>query len=135
MSTQENVKQLISMVVEGKFLEAIEKFYSDGASMQENNQAPRVGISALLENERRALAFMSQLRSRAVSHVVDGNRAAINWIFEFTDPEGVRRQLDEIAYQLWQDGKMWQDGKIVEERFFYDPAQRTAAFSPGRMSS
>jgi hypothetical protein len=120
MSTQENVRQLISMAVDGKFLEAIEKFYSGGASMQENNGPPRVGLTALLENERRALAFMSQLRTTAVSHVVDGDRAAINWIFEFTDPQGNRRRLDEIAYQLWRDGK------IVEERFFYDPAQRTA---------
>ena len=120
MSTQENVKQLISMAVDGKFLEAIEKFYSDGASMQENNGPPRVGLPALLENERRALSFMSQLRTTAISHVVQGDRAAINWIFESTDPQGNRRRVDEIAYQLWRDGK------IVEERFFYDPAQRTA---------
>ena len=120
MSTQEKVKQLISMAVAGQFLQAIEKFYSDGASMQENNGPPRLGLTALLENERRALAFMSQLRTTAVSHVVEGDRAAINWIFEFTDPQGNRRRLDEIAYQLWRDGK------IVEERFFYDPAQRTA---------
>jgi hypothetical protein len=126
MSTQENVRQLISMAVDGKFLEAIEKFYSDGASMQENNGPPRVGLTALLENERRALAFMSQLRTTAVSHVVDGDRAAINWIFEFTDPQGNRRRLEEIAYQLWRDGK------IVEERFFYDPAQRTAPLTEPR---
>ena len=99
MSTQEKVKQLISMAVAGQFLEAIEKFYSDGASMQENNGPPRVGLTALLENERRALTYMSQLRTTAVSHVVEGDRAAINWIFEFTDPQGNRRRLDEVAYQ------------------------------------
>jgi SnoaL-like domain len=123
MSTQENVKQLISMVVAGKFVEAIEQFYSDGASMQENNGPPLVGLAALVENERIALTRMSQLHTTAASHVVDGDRAAINWIFEFIDPQGNRRRLDEIAYQLWRGGK------IVEERFFYDPAQRTAAVS------
>jgi hypothetical protein len=123
MSTQEHVKQLISMVVAGKFVEAIERFYSEGASMQENNGPPRVGLTALVENERHALTRMSQLHTIAASQVVDGDRAAINWIFEFTDPRGNRRRLDEIAYQLWRGGK------IVEERFFYDPAQRTAALS------
>jgi hypothetical protein len=123
MSTQENVKQLISMVVAGKFVEAIEQFYSDGASMQENNGPPRIGLAALVQNERIALTRMSQLHTTAASHVVDGDRAAINWVFEFTDPQGNRRRLDEIAYQLWRGGK------IVEERFFYDPAQRTAAVS------
>ncbi|HME06158.1 MAG TPA: hypothetical protein VKG25_03875 [Bryobacteraceae bacterium] len=34
-----------------------------------------------------------------MSHIVDGDRAAIDWIFEFTDPQGVRRRLDEIAAQ------------------------------------
>jgi len=119
MSTQENVKELISLSVQGRFLEAIEKFYAGGASMRENNQPPRVGLAALLENERRALAYMARLNTRVESQVVDGDRAAIHWIFEFTDPQGIRRRLDEIAYQLWRDGK------IVEERFFYDPAQRS----------
>jgi len=107
------------MAVEGKFLEAIEKFYAEDASMRENNQPPRVGLPALLENERRALAYMAQLKTRVESQVVEGDRAAIHWIFEFTDPQGNRRRLDEIAYQFWRDGK------IAEERFFYDPAQRS----------
>jgi hypothetical protein len=49
--------------------------------------------------------------------VVEGNRAAINWVFEMTNLEGQTRTLNEVAYQLWQDGK------IIREKFFYDPAQ------------
>jgi hypothetical protein len=56
--------------------------------------------------------------SRADSFVVDGNRAAINWIFEYTGSDGQRHRINEMAYQLWQSGK------IVQERFYYDPAQR-----------
>ncbi len=119
MDVHEKVKNLIALVEEGRFLEAIEKFYAEGASMQENNDPPRVGLPALLERERQ---FLNSIRGmhvhRAESSVVEGNRAAIHWIFEVTDGQGKRRRLDEVAYQLWDDGK------IVRERFYYDPAQR-----------
>ena len=119
MPVQENVKQLISMVEEGNFLEAIQQFYAEEASMQENNDPPRVGLRALLERERQ---FLNSIRGmhvhRAVSFVADGDRAAINWIFETTDGQGKKRRLDEVAYQLWRGDK------IIQERFYYDPAQR-----------
>jgi hypothetical protein len=119
MSIRENVEKLIDLVQRGEFLEAIEKFYAADGSMQENTQPPRLGLPALLEGERKALARFKILHAhRAESYVVEGNRAAINWIFEITEQSGKRYLLDEIAYQEWRDGK------IIKERFYYDPAQR-----------
>ena len=119
MPIEQHVRELISLVEQGRFLEAIQEFYAEDASMQENNEPPRVGLPALLEREKQ---FLKSIRGmhvhRADSFLVDGNRAAINWIFEITDGEGKRRRLDEVAYQLWRDNK------IVRERFYYDPAQR-----------
>jgi ketosteroid isomerase-like protein len=54
-STRDRVERLIAMAEQGKFLEAIEEFYAPDATMQENNQPPRRGLAALLENERRVL--------------------------------------------------------------------------------
>jgi hypothetical protein len=119
MLTSESVKTLISLVEQRRFLEAIQEFYAEDASMQENNDPPRVGLAALLEREKQFLNSIQQMHvSRADSFLVDGDRAAINWIFEITDGEGKRRRLNEVAYQLWQAGK------IIRERFYYDPAQR-----------
>jgi hypothetical protein len=119
MAIGERVKALISLVDQGKFLEAIQEFYAEDASMQENNEPPRIGLPALLEREKQ---FLKSIRGmhvhKADSFVVEGNRAAINWIFEITDGEGKRRRLDEVAYQLWQGDK------ITRERFYYDPVQR-----------
>lgn len=121
MSTLENVKALIGLVEQGKYLEAIERFYAPDATMQENLGPVRAGLPALLENERAALARVTSIcLERVDSLVVDGERAAINWVFIITDTEGRKVRLDEIAYQRWQDGK------IVSERFYYDPAQRRA---------
>jgi ketosteroid isomerase-like protein len=117
VSTRECVEQLIKLAEAGKFLEAIEHCYAPNATMQENSKPPRVGLAALLENERRVLASFKEIRvNRAESFLVDGNRSAINWVYEFIDHEGRSYLRDEIAYQVWQDGK------IVQERFFYDPA-------------
>jgi len=117
MPVREHVEELIRLAEQGEFLEAIAKFYAEDASMQENGRPPRVGLAALLENERRVLNSCKEVRiKRANSFVVDGDRAAIHWEFEFIDFEGRSRRVDEIAYQLWREGK------IVAERFFYDPA-------------
>jgi hypothetical protein len=116
-SVREHVEELIRLVEHGQFLEAIERFYAEDATMQENSRPPRAGLAALLENERKVLVSCQEVRTKhANSFVVDGDRAAIHWEFEFIDFEGRSRRVDEIAYQLWGGGK------IIVERFFYDPA-------------
>jgi SnoaL-like domain len=118
MSTSENVKALIALVEQGKFLEAIERFYAPEATMQENLGPVRAGLPALLENERQVLARVVEIRLERVGAVViDGDRVAINWVFLMTFAPGRTMRLDEIAYQVWEKGK------IVKERFYYDPAQ------------
>ena len=118
MLTRERIEALIAMCEQGKFIDAIEEFYDDGATMQENGGPLRIGKAALIENERRVLRSIKEIRvNRANSFLVDGNRAAINWIYEFIDEEGYTFRRNEIAYQRWQNGQ------IVEERFYYDPAE------------
>ena len=105
---------LIAKAEQGKFLEAIQEFYAENATMQENSQPPRVGLAALLENERRVLASLKEIRvNRADSFLVDGDRAAINWVYLFIDTRGREIRRNEVAYQVWKDGR------IISERFFY----------------
>jgi ketosteroid isomerase-like protein len=106
------------MIRQGKFLEAYERFYAEDATTQENLEPPRVGLATLLENERKFLASVPDIHLERFSFLVDGDRAAINWVFALTDPAGRKIQLDEVAYQEWHDGK------IVRERYYYDPGQR-----------
>jgi hypothetical protein len=112
--TRERVEMLIALAEQGKFLEAIQEFYAVVATMQENNQPPRVGLAALLENERRVLASLKEIRvNRADSFIVEGDRSAINWVYLFIDANGREVRRNEMAYQVWRDGK------IIHERFFY----------------
>ena len=53
---------------------------------------------------------------RAVAVVVVGDRAAINWLFEYTTADGQRHRTDEVAVQTWEEDR------IIHERFVYDTA-------------
>jgi ketosteroid isomerase-like protein len=103
-------------VVSGDHAGAIERYYTEDASMQENAAAPRVGRDHLVAHERAVLERMAQVHSKCVSSAVDGDRVAIHWNFELTDKSGKTRRFDEVA---WQE---WRGDKIFRERFFYDPA-------------
>ena len=116
MPSRARLDEFIAVVESGDHAGAIERFYTEDASMQENASAPRVGRDVLVAHERAVLARMAQVYSKALSSVVEGDRVAIHWNFELTDKAGKIRRFDEIAFQEWRGDK------ISRERFFYDPA-------------
>jgi ketosteroid isomerase-like protein len=121
MSIKIHVADLIQLVETGQMLEAITKYYGENVAMQENTAPPTVGFA---ENHAREAAFFGSLKFAKftlVSVVTEGDRAAINWIFDYTTADGQRYRMDEIAIQTWRDGK------IVHERFVYDSASLAVA--------
>ena len=116
MPTRERLNEFIAVVESGDHAGAIERYYTEDASMQENAAPPRVGRDTLVAHERAALARMAHVFSKAMSSVVEGDRVTIHWNFELTDKSGVVRRFDEVALQEWR-GDM-----IFRERFFYDPS-------------
>jgi ketosteroid isomerase-like protein len=116
MPSRARVDEFIAVVVSGDHAGAIERYYTEDASMQENAAPPRQGRDTLVKHERAVLARMAKVHSEAVSSVVEGDRVAIHWNFELTDKEGRVRRVDEVAYQQWRGDKIWR------ERFFYDPS-------------
>lgn len=117
MPTPARVAAFVAMVEGGRFVEAIETFYAEDATAQENLGRTTVGRAALVDKERAALTRNDIATAKGSIALVDGDRVAINWVFEMTDDTGATRVLDEIAWQRW-DGD-----RIVEERFYYDSGQ------------
>jgi hypothetical protein len=125
MPAAATVEAFVSAVEAGRFVEAIQTYYAPGASMRENEDEPRVGLAALVENEQRVLSIFKGMRGRRLGPVlIDGDQVAINWAFDFERADGGKVRLEEIAWQRWQGEQ------IVEERFFYNPAQLQAAVVP-----
>ncbi len=118
MPKPETLERFIARVVSNAHVEAIEEFYTEGASMRENMKAPRVGRATLAERERTTMQKARSVRTECVRPVfVNGDHAVVRWIFDFEWPDGTRTHLEELAYQRWEGER------IAEEQFFYDPAQ------------
>ena len=120
MPSRERLNEFIAVVEAGDHAGAIERYYHEDSSMQENASPPRVGRDLLVAHERGVLARMSHVYSKAMSSVVEGDRVAIHWIFELTDKSGKVLRVDEIAMQEWRGDR------ILRERFFYDPSRPKA---------
>ncbi|MEO7110865.1 MAG: nuclear transport factor 2 family protein [Polyangiaceae bacterium] len=120
MVMRARVEEFVRRIVAGEFLEVMPEFYAETCTARENNDPPRVGLAAMMANEKGALDRMEFTHIQAKALVVDGDHAAIHYVFEMnirgTDKKA---RLEEIAWQLWSGDK------IVTERYFYDPAQRT----------
>jgi ketosteroid isomerase-like protein len=117
MPSRARLDEFIAVVESGDHAGAIERYYTEDSSMQENAAPPRVGRDVLVAHERGVLARTSHVYSKAVSSVVEGDHVAIHWIFELTGKSGKVHRIDEIALQEWRGDK------IFRERFFYDPSR------------
>ena len=118
MPTTETLERFIALVERNAHVEAIETFYAPDASMQENQSAPRRGRDTLMANERRVLAKAKTVSSTCIRPVfVNGDRVVIRWVFRFEWLDGTVTRIEELAHQRWEGEH------IVEETFFYDPAQ------------
>ena len=115
-SIKQQVQHLIELVEQGRMLEAIQTYYGENVAMQENLDPPTVGLAANIQREREFFGSLLSAKFRAASVIVEGNRAAINWVFDYTTADGQRYRQDQIAVQTWRDGK------IIHERYVYDTA-------------
>jgi len=116
--SEPELESFIALVESNAHAEAIERFYAEDESMQENFDAPRQGRDTLIAGERAFLKLWAKVESHCVRPVFrNGDHVVIRWNFEFTAPDGTVRKMDEIAYQRWQGAR------IAEERFYYDPKQ------------
>ena len=119
MPTTETLERFIRRVEKNAHAEALEEFYTEDASMQENQATPRVGRDAHIANERSVFSRVQSVTSKCVRPAfLNNDRVVIRWIFHFEWLDGTVTDMDEIAYQRWEGDR------IAEEKFFYDPAQR-----------
>jgi ketosteroid isomerase-like protein len=122
MPTPERLEAFIAAVEGGAHAKAIEDYYTEDATMRENQAEPRRGRATLVAQESAVLARTESVASTCVRPVlVNGDHVAIHWVFDFTFKGGSAMRMEEIAWQRWEGER------ITEEQFFYDPAQRKPA--------
>jgi hypothetical protein len=109
-----NLENLNQLVLEGKALEAFEKYYHEEVVMQENELPPTVGKAANREREKDFFSKVTDFRGAEVKGMaVNGNLSFVIWEYDYTHAEWGERQYTQVSVQQWKDGK------IIKEQFFY----------------
>ncbi len=110
-----NVDQLNQMILEGKILDAFEKFYADDVVMQDNDYPVRVGKDVNRQYEQAFVGGLTAFRgAKVLSTIISEDVAAIEWWMDFDHKDYGTRNYRQIAVQRWKGGK------IVEEKFYYN---------------
>ena len=113
-SIESSVKDHISLILAGKALEGLEKYYAEDAVMQENDQPPRVGKATNRAFEQDFFSKVTTVRTLANDgYVVSGNRAFVVWRVDIDHAEWGTINNTQVAIQEWKDGR------IVREKFVY----------------
>ncbi|GJM29400.1 MAG: hypothetical protein DHS20C17_20350 [Cyclobacteriaceae bacterium] len=110
----EKIKDLNKLVVEGKAMEAFEKYYHDDVVMQENEDQPTKGKSANRQREQEFFDSITEFRSSIPLRITVGEGTSmVEWHYDFTHKDWGERNYQQVSVQQWQDGK------IINEKFYY----------------
>ncbi|MBI5371960.1 MAG: nuclear transport factor 2 family protein [Sphingobacteriales bacterium] len=110
-----NVDQLNQLILEGKILEAFDKFYADEVVMQDNDYPVREGKELNRQHEEAFVSGLTEFRgAKVINTLYSDDLAVTEWWFDYTHKEYGVRNYRQLAVQRWKNGK------IVEEKFYYN---------------
>ena len=110
----EKISDLNDLVLQGKPLEAFEKYYHDDVVMQENENVPTIGKEANRKREENFFASVSEFRSARPLKITVGEYVTmVQWHYDYTHKDWGVRNYSQISVQEWENGK------IIKEQFFY----------------
>lgn len=109
------VEELNQMILEGKILDAFEKFYADDVVMQDNNYPQRVGKDVSRRYENDFVNGLTEFRgAKVLNTLISDDLAVTEWWFDYTHKDYGVRNYRQLAVQRWKNGK------IIEEKFYYN---------------
>jgi hypothetical protein len=110
----QSLNDLNGLVLQGKSMEAFEKYYHEQVVMQENEQTPTVGKAA---NRQRELAFygaVTEFRgAQPLKVTVGDDTSMVEWHYEYTHKDWGAKNYTQVSVQEWKDGQ------IIKEKFYY----------------
>jgi len=110
-----NVDQLNQMVLEGKIMNAFDKFHAYEVVYQDNNYPAREGKELNRQYEEAFVGGLTEFRgAKVINTLVSDDLAVTEWWFDYTHKDYGVRTYRQLAVQRWKNGK------IVEEKFYYN---------------
>ena len=110
----EKISDLNDLVLQGKALDAFEKYYHEEVVMQENENPPTIGKAANRQREIEFFNSITEFRSAKPLKVTVGEGITmVQWQYDYTHKDWGVKNYTQVSVQEWKDGK------IIKEQFFY----------------
>jgi hypothetical protein len=108
------LNDLNDLVLQGKSLDAFEKYYHDEVTMQENSHPPTEGKQANYEREVEFYGNVTDFRGASIKGIGVGEDISfVIWHYDYTHKDWGVRNYSQVSVQHWKDGK------IIKEKFVY----------------
>ncbi|MGB1656166.1 MAG: SnoaL-like domain-containing protein [Longimicrobiales bacterium] len=112
-TTAELDAELNQMIIDGKALDAFERFYAEGCIMIDQGFEPWVGKELNREREEDFFSKITEFRAGELRETaVRGDTSFSVWHWDYSHAEWGDVKYDQVAVRTWVDGF------IVEERFY-----------------
>jgi hypothetical protein len=111
---EKSLREMNKLILEGKAIEAFEKYYHEDVEIQENDLAPTLTKNA---NRKREIEFFSQItelrKAEILGQAIGDNISAVLWDYDYSHEDRAVKKFTQVAVQHWSDGK------IIKEIFIY----------------
>lgn len=112
---KKKLTELNQLVLEGKALDAFDKYYHPEVVMQENENQPTVGKS---ENRKREEEFFKSIvefkEAKPLKITIGNDVSMVEWYYNYIHQDWGVRNYTQVSVQEWQDGL------IIREKFYYN---------------
>lgn len=99
----ETIEAFIDRVETNQHVEAVEQFYSATASLRDNRSEAR-GKEMQIDIEKNLLLRVKTMYSKCIRpYFINDNYVIIKWHFRFEFKDDTFIDLEEIAYQQWNE--------------------------------
>lgn len=110
-----NVNDVLGLLAEGKFIEAMQKYLHENVTLCEANGTPKKGKAHCISEEQELLATVTEfIRYELVSGpAVKNDTSFYEAIMEFVTNDGKKHTFEQVVRTKWLDGE------IIDEKYYH----------------
>ena len=111
---EHSLKDLNDLVMQGRVMDAFEKYYHEDVVMQHNELPPTVSKEVNRKRKEKFISNLTDFRRAAVKGIGVGDDISfVIWEYDYTHKEWGVRNYSQVSVQQWKNGK------IIHEKFVY----------------
>jgi ketosteroid isomerase-like protein len=113
MNTLELDHALNTLIIQGRSMEAFQKFYAEDVVAQENDEPERIGRDAWMSARQEMEKNIKKFDARVLANAANGDTSFSEWDYNIVLEGMGAMKIAQVAVRRWKDGK------VVRERFYH----------------